>query len=297
MNQNHPINSGRKYKDTVIRMLCQNPQRAIEVCNAVEGTNYPLTAHVEHHNIEDKLLGRYGDIICTIEKRLFLLSEHMSTLNFNMPLRILQYITDVIELAFLIKANLHSSIEVKIPTPKIFMLYNGRKKKESLPKIMRLSDAFILPDNQPALELIVKIIDISYGSGSEVLAKSPTLDGYAYFIHLIESGIKAGIGRDKAIATALEKCIKEDILADFLSENYGGLIDMLGYEYTVEDELRGRWMDGREEGREKGREEGREEEKIETALKMLEIGMSLDIIAKCVGRSVRWVEKLLIKKP
>ncbi|MCL1998632.1 MAG: hypothetical protein FWG65_07690 [Turicibacter sp.] len=72
---------------------------------------------------------------------------------------------------------------------------------------------------------------------------------------------------------------------------------MLGYEYTVEDELRGRWMDGREEGMERGMKKGREEEKIETALKMLEIGMSLDIIAKCVGRSVRWVEKLLIKKP
>ncbi|MCL2015554.1 MAG: hypothetical protein FWG68_04835 [Defluviitaleaceae bacterium] len=292
MKQNELTNSGRKYKDSAVRLLCKHPQRTIEVCNAVEGTNYPLTANVQHFNIEDKLLGRYGDLICTIENQLFVLSEHMSTLNFNMPLRILQYIIDVLELVFLSKANLHSSVAVKIPTPKISMLYNGRKTKDPLPKVMRLSDAFILPDNQPALELTVKVIDISYGSGSEALAKSPTLNGYAYFIHLIESGIKAGIGRDKAIATAIERCIKENILADFLSENYGGLIDMLGYEYTIGDELRGSWLDGKEEGR----QEGIEETEIKNTLSLLEHGLSIADIAKIIKRPIQWVESQVAKK-
>ncbi|MCL2015972.1 MAG: hypothetical protein FWG68_06950 [Defluviitaleaceae bacterium] len=307
-----PANSGRKYKDSLIRMLASESAVAIEICNAISGTNYKSTANIKHFSVEDKLLGRYGDILCAIENKLFFLIEHMSTLNFNIPMRILQYVIDAIELIFLLNKNLHQSELVKIPTPKFYMLYNGRKIKKDFPKVMRLSDSFILPDNAPALEVIVEVIDIGYGSNSDALKKSPTLNGYAYLVHLIESRIKTGFTRDKAIATAINQCIKENVLAKFLEENYKGVVDMLGYEYTLQDEIDGRWLDGISEGKIEGRIEGRIEGKIEgriegriegkidgkmeVAQKMLELGMELETIAKCVDKPISWVENLFSNK-
>ncbi|MCL1997602.1 MAG: hypothetical protein FWG65_02425 [Turicibacter sp.] len=295
--------SGRKYKDTVMRLLCLDSRRAIEVCNALSGTNYAPTAYVQHFLVEDKLLGRHGDILCAIENELFFLSEHMSTFNWNIPMRVFQYVSDSIELEFLKNANLHNTALIKIPTPKFFMLYNGSRSKKNLPKVMRLSDSFIIPDKEPALELVVQVIDVNYGCGSEALAKSPTLNGYAYFIHCIDSHIKAGLRRDKAIANAIDTCIKEDVLAEFMSEHYGKLVDMLGYEYSLEDEFNGRLMGALEEAREELREELRtevqeeisEQKDITAISSLLERGFPTAEIADILKIPLQRVEKLMIR--
>ena len=232
----------------------------------------------------------------------------MSSPNPNMPMRILLYVVDIIELIFLSNKSLHSSSLIKIPTPKLFLLYNGKKSKTPLPKTMRLSDCFITPDDEPALELTVQVTDISHDSGSKALTKSPTLGGYAYLIHLIETAVKEGVKRDKAIANAMKRCIEEGVLADFLEKNYNEVIDMLGYEYSVEDEIYVRQEDarreGREEGMEKGMEKGREEgmekgiekgmEKgiTQTATALLERGFPVAEIADILKRPIQWVESL-----
>ena len=70
-------NSGRKYKDSLIRMLCKNKKRLIELINAVAHTNYKPTAHVEYFDVENKLIGRYGDIVCSVDGQIFVIIEHM----------------------------------------------------------------------------------------------------------------------------------------------------------------------------------------------------------------------------
>ncbi|MCL2014883.1 MAG: hypothetical protein FWG68_01385, partial [Defluviitaleaceae bacterium] len=228
--------SGRKYKDTVLRNLYLEPRRAIELFNALENKNYKPTARVKYFDIEDRLLGRYGDVFCSIEREWLVLSEHMSTFNLNIPLRMLQYLMDGITAEVLHGKNLHGEF-VKIPTPRFYLLYNGRKSAKNLPKTMKLSDSFITLEKPPALEVIVNVIDIRYSSKGKILEKSPSLGGYSYVIHLIESYIKQGFTRDKAIANAINRAINEQIaIADFLEENYRGVIDMLGYEYSLEHE-------------------------------------------------------------
>ena len=293
--------TGHKYKDSVLRLIYLEPKRVIELYNALENKNYKPTAKVEYFNIEDKLLGKYGDIFCTIENELFLLSEHMSTDNFNMPMRMLQYAMDGITTKLLHNQNLHSSKLIKMPTPKFYLLYNGKKKAESLPKIMKLSDAFILPTKTPALEVIVNVIDIRHSSQTVVLQKSPTLSSYAYLIHIIESYIKQGLSRDKSISLGVNQCINENTaIADFLEENYRGVIDMLGYEYTLEDELYGRWLDGKEEGRVEGEKigvvKGKIERDLEIALNLLKKGVDISFIATTLEKPIDWVENILTKK-
>jgi len=86
-------------------------------------------------------------------------------------------------------------------------------------------------------ELIVKVININYRSGSEVLRKSPTLDGYAYLISRIRKHTDAGVSRDEAIKMAVRHCISKDILAEFLRENFEEVCGMLAWECTYDEEL------------------------------------------------------------
>ncbi|MCL1988798.1 MAG: hypothetical protein FWG64_12650 [Firmicutes bacterium] len=285
-NQNH---SGHKYKDTVLRLLYQNPARVIELYNALENKNYKPTAKVTHFDIENKLLGRFGDIFCTIEDELLLLSEHMSSDNQNMPLRMLEYAFDGIMAKILQGKSVHKDW-IKLPTPKFYVLYNGKKLAKNLPKVMKLSDAFITPDENPSLEVVVNVIDIRYSTNGVILAKSPSLQGYSYVVHLIEDYKKQGFTRDKAIAKAINKAINEQIyIADFLEENYRGVIDMFGYEYSLEEEMLGREIVAREEGR----QEGTDEQALKAITNLLDIGMESKKIAQILERPLQWVENLI----
>jgi hypothetical protein len=132
---------------------------------------------------------------------------------------------------------------VKIPAPLIFVLYNGKKHLGS--RVLRLSDAYMKadaanakPDAEPALELTAKVVDINYGSGAPALERSPSLSGYSYLIAVIRKNIQSGMTRDEAIVAAIDLCIKEGVLTEFLRAHYQEVIKMLNYEYDAEAERR-----------------------------------------------------------
>jgi len=75
--------SGKVYKDTFFRKLLRDKGRAIEVCNALEGTNYPQNAKVEIIELENSLARRFNDSSIVIEDQLLVLTEHQSTINHN----------------------------------------------------------------------------------------------------------------------------------------------------------------------------------------------------------------------
>jgi hypothetical protein len=110
--------SGTAYKDTLFRKLYCDEKRAIELCNALEGTNYPLNTKVKVYNMEESLALRYNDSIIGIEGKLLVFSEQQSTINPNMPLRFLAYAADAIYSWFVDIQGLYKGRLYKIPTPK-----------------------------------------------------------------------------------------------------------------------------------------------------------------------------------
>jgi len=69
--------STKKYADTVFRKLFNNKKRAIELCNAIVGTNYPETAAIKICTLNpDSLLARYNDLAFCVENQLLVMSEH-----------------------------------------------------------------------------------------------------------------------------------------------------------------------------------------------------------------------------
>ena len=146
---------------------------------------------------------------------------------------------------------------VKIPTPKFYVLYNG--KEELKQDILRLSDAFELEADEYSMELTVRVIDVRYESGNKILEKSPSLKGYSYLVSLIHKYIRTDrMKRDKAIHTAIEQCINENVLAEFLRDNFQEVARMFNLEYNQKDEYDAIREDALEEGMEKGMEMGME---------------------------------------
>jgi hypothetical protein len=271
--------ASKQYRDTVFRTLFHDKKRAIELCNAVVGTAYPDDTPVELCSLDpSSLLARYNDVAFAIGNQLIVMCEHQSSINPNMPLRFLPYITDTIYSRFSVSDRIYSSSLVKIPTPKFYVLYNGAEELRET--VLRLSDAFVTVDDSPALELMITVIDINRDSGNEVLRKSPSLDGYAHLISEIEKRVKNGMHRDKAIKEAVTFCIEQGILAEFLRENYEEVCKMLGYEYNAEAEARVL------------KDEGIQEGMADVAKKLLGIGDSVDKVVTVTGLPRDEVERL-----
>ena len=278
--------STHKYRDSILRAICQDKSKAIEIINAITGSNYEDDAKVELHDLESSLARRYNDVAISIYDELLLLIEHQSTINPNMPFRLLSYLVDILHAWFVKMEDLYSGKVHKIPTPRFYVFYNG---VESLEKdVLKLSDMFQTKPSENSMELVVHVIDVNYQNGHDALLKSETLRGYAYLVEKIREYQGVGITRDKAIVTAIEHCIQNDVLREFLENNYEMVIGMFSREYDQELEYKVLRREAIEEGIEQGIEQG----KLETATNLLNKGMSVNDIMDITGLTLEIVSGL-----
>ena len=248
--------TGRQFKDTLFRALFDDSERFLELYNAVANEHYPADTIITPCPSND-LLAKFNDLAACIGDQLVVFFEHQSTISKNMPLRLLSYVTDILYLHIVDRDKLYGKTQLMIPTPKFYVLYNGQQRLDT--SVVKLSDAYISHDPDPAMEITAKIVDINLSSGETALDRSVTLHGYSLFIEKIRGYQLAGMTRDKAIVTAINECIKENILTEFLTEHYTEVIKMLNWEYDPEVERRVLDEEAREEGLKRGLEEGRQQ--------------------------------------
>ncbi len=121
----------------------------------------------------------------------------------------------------------------------------------------------ILQQESPLLELKVLVININPGNNQEFLDQCPTLREYMKYVECVRSYC-GNMDLKEAVQRAVDECIKDGILADFLRKNKAEVIAMSIFEYDekeVLDYLREEERAiGRIEGKEEGRAEGKEEE-------------------------------------
>lgn len=121
----------------------------------------------------------------------------------------------------------------------------------------------ILQQESPLLELKVLVININPGNNQEFLDQCPTLREYMKYVECVRSYC-SNMDLKEAVQRAVDECIKDGILADFLRKNKAEVIAMSIFEYDekeVLDYLREEERAiGRIEGKEEGRAEGKEEE-------------------------------------
>ena len=262
--------SKEQYRDHILRKLCQDESRAVELCNAITGSNYSTDAKVKLYDLESSLVWRYNDVAIAVEDELLIMIEHSTSVSPNMPLRLLSYATDILYTWIVLTEELYSNKIFKLPTPKFYMLYNGTEPLKE--KTLKLSAAFETDGGENSLELIVHIIDVNYANNNEVLGKSESLNGYSYLIEQIRNHKKLGLSRDKAIQAAVKHCIETDVLAEFLKSHYEEVANMLNLQYDQEAEFRAIRKDAREEV---------EEESISKVISIMrDLAVDEDIIAQ-----------------
>lgn len=141
----------RTHKDTVFRMLFKEPERLLQLYNAINGTHYTDPEELTITTLEIAIyMTMKNDISCIVDMRLNLY-EHQSSVNPNIPLRDLHYVSDSF-LQFHTNEDIYSSRPISLPNPKFIVFYNGKDKQPARVE-MRLSDSYSHKDDEPQLEL------------------------------------------------------------------------------------------------------------------------------------------------
>ena len=281
----------KNYKNSVFTALFGTEEKIKELYSAIEGIPCPENAEIKINTLQDALfMDRLNDVSFTIDDKIVVLVEHQSTINENMPLRALYYISRLYE-QILESRNIYRRNLVKIPTPEFIVLYNGIEEYPNKCKL-KLSDAFKVPVDEVELELIVKVFNINKGRNTEIAKRSKTLDDYISFTDRIRENLKSGMVLEGAITEAVKFCIENGILRDFL-ETIGSEVDnMLFVEWNWDDALEV----AREEGLEKGIDIGmakRDNKKaLEIAKNLLSTGDSIEKVMKVTGLSKEEIENV-----
>lgn len=249
----------RDYKSSMFCMLWENKEELLSLYNATNGTHYTNADDLIINTLKNAIyMGMKNDVSFIFEMSLNLY-EHQSTVNPNMPLRDLLYVAQVLQ-GMIRDENLYGTSLVKIPTPKFVVFYNGIQKQLER-QILRLSDAFGRQTGEVNLELIVEVININPGNNEELVNNCRTLQEYVMYIEKVRK-YATDVPIEQAVERAVDECIEEGILAEFLRKNKAEAIAMSIFEYNQEAHMKC--------VRQEGFEEGKAEGKAEAILELLE---------------------------
>ena len=270
----------RNFKDTLFRKIFDNKKDLLSLYNALNDTEHTDEDLIEINTIEDAIyIGYKNDISFVIDSELNLY-EHQSSVNKNMPIRGLIYLTE---------------------------LYKGYIERNGEPerRVMPLSDSYMTNDSnkdqEPCLELKALLININYGCNKEIMNKCQKLMEYSqlialirkYYDELVEKYAKLGIHKSKkeifaeAVSLAIEEAIRNNILKEILRNNKAEVTNMLLTEFDEKDYIEGVKEEserrgeqrGRIEGEKRGRAEGEQFKIITLIIKKVKKSKSLPTIA------------------
>ena len=276
------LTANRNYKDTVFRMLFSDRKNLLSLYNAVNQRDYKNPEDLEIVTLENAIyMGMKNDLAFIIDTNLYLY-EHQSTYNPNMPLRDLFYICSEYQ-KLVDKKSLFSSTLQKIPAPNFIEFYNGSDPVCDVFE-HRLSSAFEHLSGEPKLELIVTVLNINEGHNALLMEHCKTLREYAQYVAKVRK-YTADMSLNEAVECAVDECIKENILADFLRKNRAEVISMSIFEYDKEEEEKKLRKAEYEAGIQKG--------VLNTARHLLELNLlSLENISRATGLSIDELKKL-----
>ena len=199
-------------------------------------------------------------------------------INVNMPLHCLFYASDTYSVLVKDK-NIYGTKMLPLPLPTFVVFYNGKQKMEEEGEL-RLSDAFVKKQENPNLEVIVKVKNINMGNSQELFEKCKPMRDYMIFVDKVRKYSQEQTLED-AVEQTIRECMEEDVMADFLKRNRAEVVKMCLYEYDEEKQ------------REFDREEGKQELLREQVQKNLEKGYSKEMIADFPGIDAEMIAEIM----
>ena len=264
-----PLATNRRHKDTVFRDLFGSPERkdnALSLYNALNGSRYANPDDLELTTIDNALyMSVKNDVSFLIEEHM-VLWEHQSTYNPNMPLRGLSYF-DHLYTSWVrrLDRSIYGHELIRLPNPHYTVFYIGREDRPEREE-MRLSDAFAVKDGGGDLEVVANVININAGKNPSLMSGCKALADYSRLVELIRMYDRS-MGINAAIDAAVNQCISEGVLEDYLKSRRAEVFDMFLTEYDEAETMRQlreeAIRDGQAIGFERGQAEGFEKGQAE----------------------------------
>lgn len=257
------MNYDRNYKASIFSMLYEDKENVMDLYNGIyeekctDPDDITINTITDEDGVESGIFARFKNDLSFIFGAFLNLFEHQSTVNENIPLRMLIYVAKLMSMIITVR-QLYRERAVKIPAPRFVVFYNGTKEAP-LQTELRLSDQFKVRLKEPDLELRVVVYNINTDKGSELLNKSRTLMEYATFVDRARKAL--GVAKDEtekrqALSRVIDECIAERILVKLLTTRREEIIMTSILNYDQEAHEQALYEEGREEGKEEGREEG-----------------------------------------
>ena len=301
MQDEKTTNENRSHKDSLFVDYFSKDrdwkQHFLSLYNALHGTSLQVAdTQLERVNIDQVLYkSYYNDIAVLVDGQFILMIEHQSTINPNMPLRLLEYIARIYGNLVDSKAKFSRHL-VPLARPEFYVFYTGDQK---LPpeSYLHLSDAFpkqdtsdeaslpgvlgagspqavlgkgevlggekprfrvegLSPPKEITLELKVKVCTIKSESPSPVVHSCHDLEQYVQFLELVEEAKAAG--QAEPLTWAIQEAVRRNILRDYLERRGGETLSILMAEYDYATDLAVQKEEAYEDGLFAGLEQGLE---------------------------------------
>jgi len=304
------IKTNHKHKDSLFVDYFSKDrdwkQHFLSLYNALHGTDLQVeTTKLERVNLEQVLyMDYYNDIAVLVNGQFILMIEHQSTINPNMPLRLLEYVSRIYGNLVDSKSKFSHQL-IPLAIPEFIVFYTGNK---DIPpeSYLYLSDAFKLNhdlNSETTLELVVKVCKIKGREQSPVVAHCSALQEYTQVLELIDEAKAAN--KDTPLTWAIQEAVKRNIMKDYLERKGGEALSILMAEYDFDTAMAVKQEEayasglsiGREEGLslglERGLEQGAYQTKLETARTMISIGLPEEQIQLCTGLPLETIRGLV----
>lgn len=140
--------------------------RLLSLANTLKGTDYTDPNAIQINTLDGSFFSSLkNDISFLFDNRWMILLEHQSTINENMPIRLLGYVNEIYNLYLKpYRTQIYNKAPIQLPTPEFHVFYDGdddTKDSDFDYKLLRLSDSFMMPGGQ--LESTVHCYNLNAG--------------------------------------------------------------------------------------------------------------------------------------
>ncbi|WP_286153576.1 hypothetical protein [Sporofaciens musculi] len=225
-----PLNMNRKYQDSFFSSLFKIPKYR----RAAYLLMHPEDADVEDSEFENIELENvftidlYNDVCFMVRGRLIILMEHQSTLNYNMPVRVLLYVVEEYKKLLTLKKYkrvLYGSRQIQLPKPEFYMIYTG---KGNCPDSLKLSGAFEGKVSDSFLELRVNVYKEDNVKG--------IIHEFISVIQRVRKAVAEGKSMEEAVKTAIRQYQEGYEISEYFAQRKE-VFELLGEAITLEEYL------------------------------------------------------------
>jgi hypothetical protein len=261
-----------QYKDRLFRLLFGNESakdNILTLYNALHDTAYTNADDLTIFTLDDAVYIKMKNDVAFLVDSYLSLWEQQSSYNPNMPVRGLMYFGNLYDKYIEEnERNIYGSALVKIPTPQYIVFYNGVREQDSVKKL-RLSDAFMNPDDSGDFEWTATMYNLNKGKNDELLIKCKPLSDYMELVNRIRQNQKNGMIVEAAVDRAVDSCIEDGILSEFLIGHRAEVRDMCITEFNEKVFVNGIRAEGIQEGIQQGLQQGAQQARIEAVENMI----------------------------